>query len=203
MWVGYDHCLDPPARICRSLIRFNLSSIPAGASVQQAKLYLRLLNSCDIGERTHTATVYRISNSWASSSVTWNSRPSFGESYGSASIPSRTWTWYSFDVTNLVRGWVNGSFTNYGLMVRGPESSGNDSAQLGFATLNFSGTSYDPYLQITYTTDAAASEATAPVVEGSLSPPEGTSSIRDLLNLLGVSGGAETGAFNWQVGEVE
>jgi uncharacterized repeat protein (TIGR01451 family) len=148
MWVGYDHCIG--GEISRSLAQFDLSGIPSGATVNQARLYLYLMNSCDIGERTHTATVYRVNSSWSSSSVTWNTKPGYAEAYGSASIPSATWGWYSFDATNLVRGWVNGSFSDYGLMIRGPESSGTSSARLGFATLNQSGTTYDPYLEITY-----------------------------------------------------
>lgn len=149
MWVGYDHCSS--GKISRSLLRFDLSAIPAGTSISSARLYLNLINSCDIGERTHVATVYRVTSSWSASTVTWNNRPGYAEAYGSRSIPSRTWGWYYFDVTNLVRGWVNGSFPNYGLMVRGPESSDNTSARLGFATVESSGTTYDPYLSITYT----------------------------------------------------
>jgi hypothetical protein len=68
-------------------------------------------------------------------------------------------------VTNLVRGWVNGSFPNYGLMIRGPESSGNDSARLGFATRNASGTTYDPYLSITCAGMATFEEAVPAVKE--------------------------------------
>jgi hypothetical protein len=150
MWVGYDHCSPSYGGISRSLIKFDVSDIPAGTYIAEARLYLRLINSCDIGERTHTATTYRISSSWSSSSVTWNSGVGYAEAYGSRAIPSRTWGWYWFDVTDLLRGWVNNTFTNYGVMVRSNESSGNDSARLGFATLNYSGTDYDPYLSITY-----------------------------------------------------
>jgi hypothetical protein len=91
-------------------------------------------------------------------SVTWNSQPGIQEAYGSSSVTSRSWGRYHWDVTNLVRGWINGSFLNYGLMLRGPESSGNDSARLGFATRESSGTTYDPYLEITYTGAAGAIE---------------------------------------------
>jgi uncharacterized repeat protein (TIGR01451 family) len=145
MWTGYDHCAG--GQIGRSLVKFDLSSIPSGAMVNEAKLYLLLVNSCDMGERTHMVTAYRVNSDWSSSSVTWNTQPGIAEAYGSASIPSQTWSWYSFDVTNLVQGWVNGSFADYGLVIRGPESSGNDGARLGFGTVNGS---YDPYLEITY-----------------------------------------------------
>ena len=186
MWVGYDHCEGPEGlKISRSLVRFDLTSIPAGASIEDATLYLRLVNSCDIGERTHTATVYRTTSDWSSSSVTWNSRPGYGEAYGSASIPSRTYTWYSFDVTNLVSGWVGGSFPNYGMTIRGPESSGNDSARLGFATMNSSGTTYDPYLEITYVGTTTAAQYAPTVTSETTSTDECGPAVRDLLDLPG------------------
>jgi len=149
MWAGYEHCSSSANGITRSLVRFNLSSIPAGTSIANATLSLYLVNSCDTSNRTHTVTTYRVKDDW-SSSTTWNSQPGTGEAYGSASISSRTYKRYTFDITDLVRGWVNGSYTNYGLMLRGPESSGSSSARLGFGTLNASGTTYDPYITITY-----------------------------------------------------
>jgi C1A family cysteine protease len=190
MWAGYDHC--DGTEITRSLVQFDVSSILAGTSISQATLYLYLVNSCDIGERTHTATVYRTKASWSESSVTWNTKPGYAEAYGSASIPSRTWGWYSFDVTNLVRGWVNGSFANYGLMIRGPESSGDDSARLGFSTRNAPGTIYDPYLSIVYA-GMATSEETVPAVEA---PPNLTECGPTIKDMLGTSPSAsDSGMF--------
>lgn len=190
MWVGYDHCVG--GKIARSLVQFDVSSIPAGTPISQATLYLFLVNSCDIGERTHTATVYRTKASWSELSVTWNTKPDYAEAYGSAPIPSRTWGWYSFDVTNLVRGWVNGSFPNYGLMIRGPESSGNDSAQLGFFTLNMTDRTYDPYLSIVYA-GMATSEEVVPAVDGIPNLTKCGPTIKDMLSTS--SGASDFGMF--------
>jgi hypothetical protein len=77
------------------------------------------------------------------------------------SVTSGNWDWFALDVTTLVRGWVNGSLQNQGVMLRANESSGNDSARLGFLTRNVSDPAYRPYLAITYAGAAAAdSEAT-------------------------------------------
>lgn len=180
MWVGYDHCLSPMAAISRSLIRFDLSAIPAGTSITSANLYLNLINSCDIGYRTHTVTLYRISSSWSASTVTWSNKPGYAESHGSRSITAGSWGYYSFDVTNLVRGWINGSYANYGLMVRGPESSDSTSARLGFATVESSGTTSDPYLSITYTTLAGVETTVEiPLIE---EPTEPRMSVQSLLH---------------------
>ena len=69
------------------------------------------------------------------------------------------------------QGWVNGTFPNQGLTLRGPESSGDSSARLGFLTREVSGTTWDPRIVITYA-DAASTEmqpeeqATCPVEHG-------------------------------------
>jgi hypothetical protein len=133
MWVGYDHC-SVEAEIARSLVQFDTSSIPPGSSISAATLHIHLLNSCDVGERTHTVTAYNVDGSWSEMSVTWRNQPDSGTEYGSVRVPSRTWGWYTLDVTDLVQGWVNDTITNHGLMLRGPESSGDTSARLGFGT---------------------------------------------------------------------
>ena len=171
MWVGYDHvgCTEGSSgQISRSLIQFDLSSIPAGDSVAKATLYLFQESCCDIGDRTHIVTVYRTSASWSESSVTWDTQPDYAEAYGSASVTSGAWQWYSFDVTDLVREWLDGSFRNYGFMIRGPEGSGNDSARLGFATREYGGTEYAPHLSIVCGGTATVNEV--PIVSGIPNP---------------------------------
>ncbi|MBN1261058.1 MAG: DNRLRE domain-containing protein [Anaerolineae bacterium] len=167
MWVGYDHC--DGGLVSRSLVKFDVSAIPAGAQISGATFSVYLINSCDIGERTHTLRSYRVTGSWSESTVTWNNQPSVGESYGSVAVPSLSWGWYSLNVTNLVKGWVNGAYTNYGLALRSNESSGNDSARLGFATSEYAGR--EPNIVITYTT--VNSPAPQTLVLTALSPASG------------------------------
>jgi hypothetical protein len=154
MRVGYDKsgCPDSVSGIARGLIKFDLSDIPAGTSISQAKLYLYLAGYCYYSGHTQarTITLYRNYTDW-SSSTTWNNKPATAEASGSGSISVTSFGWRSFDVTGVVRQWVNGTRPNYGLTVRASETSGNEFARLSFATINWTGTSSDPYLQITYT----------------------------------------------------
>jgi C1A family cysteine protease len=186
MWVGYDLCYG--GKTSRSLIRFDVSDIPAGTSISQAKMYLRLVNSCYRNAGSYTVTTYRAKSSWSSSSVTWNNQPGYGESYGSASVSATEGGWYSFDVTNLLRGWVNGSASNYGIVLRAPESS-STGIRLGFATVN---SSYDPYLQITYTGMAASAEAVPPV-EQVPNPTACGPTVKDVLGIF--PGASDCGPF--------
>ncbi|MGB5932505.1 MAG: C1 family peptidase, partial [Anaerolineae bacterium] len=156
MWAGYDDYLEPDGKIARSLIQFDLSAIPTGTPIDSALLQVYLVSSYDFPGETRTITAYRIPSTWSESSVTWNTRPSYGEAYGSASVTHGAWAWYSFDVTNLVRGWVNGTLPNYGVMLRGPEWSGYDSSWRAFSAREGS---YTPQLVITYTGYPASGKA--------------------------------------------
>ena len=92
--------------------------------------------------------------------MTWNTHPAIGQSYGSSSIvANNSWHWVSFDVTGLVRAWVNGSQTNYGILIRGPEWSGSDSSWRSFGTREGGD---DPYLSISYTGSGSTTPSQPP-----------------------------------------
>jgi hypothetical protein len=148
MWAGYDVCLNPDGEIARSLIRFDISSLPASDYIAEATLRIRLVSSCDYEGASRRIRTYRTTSSWSESSVTWNNRPGYGGSYGSRSIVHGAWGWYEFDVTNLVRAWHDGTYVNHGIMLRGPEVLG----WRGFSTREGSN-SYRPQLVIEHEPD--------------------------------------------------
>jgi hypothetical protein len=148
MWAGYDVCLSPYGKIARSLIRFDVSTLPANMCIQEATLRVRLVSSCDYAGASRTIRTYRITSSWSESSVTWNNKPGYGSAYGSKSIVHGAWNWYSFDVTDLVKAWYDGTYTNHGIMLRGPETLG----WRGFGTREWS--SYKPQLIVDYDLDS-------------------------------------------------
>ncbi|MCP4424245.1 MAG: S8 family serine peptidase [Chloroflexi bacterium] len=158
MLAGYDDYNN--GRIVRSLIQFDVSDIPSGTTINQATLNVRLYSSYDFPNTSRTITTYRIGSSWSACSATWNNQPTIAEAYGSQPVNHQNVDdWFAFDVTNLVRGWVNGSYANYGVWLRGPEQSGNNSSYRSFYTMD---SSSDPYLSITYpgTTGTGQSETT-------------------------------------------
>jgi hypothetical protein len=158
MWAGYDDYLAPDGRIVRSFVQFDLSEVPSSTSIGNATLYLYLAGSYDYPNTTRTITVYRLGSAWSEMGVTWYSQPSILESYGSAGVTHGVYQWYAFDVTGLVQGWINGTYSNYGLAVRGPEYSGSDSSWKSFYTRE--GT-YPPYIKVSY--GAASATQTLPV----------------------------------------
>jgi C1A family cysteine protease len=160
MWVGYDHCYD--GGVARSLLEFYTHTIPDGATVLAATLNLRHVRSCDFETRMHTVSAHRIRDDMGVDIITWRNQPRFAEAYGSTVVTSSDWSWYGLDVTGLVQGWVDGSFPNYGIMLRGPEGSGNESAALGFATMQRGDGSRTAYIDVTYRAGGAVRHVQLP-----------------------------------------
>jgi hypothetical protein len=154
MWAGYDENLEPDGQIARSLVRFDLASLPPHQSITTATLRVYLVTSWDYPNTSRSVTTYRVTSSWSEGSVTWDDSPGYdGSAYGSRSIVHGAWGWYEFDVTNLVRAWYSGTDANYGVMLRGPEVSGSNASWRGFGTRE---SSYSPQLVIGYTNTSPA-----------------------------------------------
>ncbi len=68
-------------------------------------------------------------------------------------MANNSWRYVSLNITSLVQGWVNGSYPNYGVMLRGPEVSGTDSSWREFYSRQGNNA---PQLVITYVGAAAA-----------------------------------------------
>lgn len=107
----------------RSYIRFNLSSIPSGSTIVQATLRLNHRGGSDYPGQSRTLTLYRVTGSWSESTVTWNNKPGYAGSIGSFSTVYNFIGWRELDLTTQTRKWVDGSHSNYGFVIIGPEST--------------------------------------------------------------------------------
>jgi len=120
----------------RSLIRFDLSSIPYGSIINSARLYL-VTNHSPWAERpweNHTTYVHAVTKGWVGAKATWNSAnhetgdtwSSRGGDYSSVVDTNNEWvvgegntlTW---NITTLVSEWINGSRENYGVLLKSTE----------------------------------------------------------------------------------
>jgi hypothetical protein len=170
-------------QIVRGLIQFDLSAIPSGTVINHAVLRIYYMGYWDFPV-SRTITSYRINSGWTEMGVTWNNQPGFAEAYGSVDIiANNSWRYVSLDVTALVQAWVNGTYPNKGIMLRGPEVSGSDSSWREFYTRH---TSDVPQLVITYT-GAAADQTNLEVLPGNNTPTnssQGESICLTQLNLV-------------------
>ena len=148
MWAGYDEYLDPHGQIARSLVKFDIASLPPDQTITKASLRVYLVTSWDYPDTSRTIMTYGITSNWSEGNVNWNNMPDYGSAYGSMSIVHSAWDWYEFDVSELVTAWYAGTHSNNGIMLRGPETSGVDSSWRGFETRE---SSYTPQLVIDFT----------------------------------------------------
>lgn len=87
--------------------------LPAGAVLQSATLYI--YSNLPSGQPIY---VHRITTDWEELVVTWNS---FGGNFDPSIIGSFTpitTGWYSVDLTFLVQSWLNGTYPDYGILLR-------------------------------------------------------------------------------------
>ncbi|MBW2980810.1 DNRLRE domain-containing protein [Candidatus Woesearchaeota archaeon] len=125
----------------RSLIEFNLSDIPSSSLIENATLELYVTGK---GTGSPVINIYRINNSWTEGTgtgevtddgATWNSRNGSvdwddqGGDYDETIWANYTlvdrYIWVSFNITELVQKWVNGSYPNQGLMLKSVTSGTN------------------------------------------------------------------------------
>ena len=103
----------------KGLIQFDLTSIPSSATILSADL--SLYHASIVANQTDNPTFsfYRITESWAEDSVTWNNQPNYnGTAVASLTISDDNITvWRTWDVTSIVQDWYSGTYDNYGLVL--------------------------------------------------------------------------------------
>jgi len=98
------------------LIQFVKLDDYIGTSIFSATLYLYFKVTYPIGETTLYMDI--ITEDWNQVTVTWNTKPDVAGmpvSYGYPTSTERVWEQY--DVTDVVRDWLNGTYDNYGWLI--------------------------------------------------------------------------------------
>jgi len=145
----------------RSFIRdFNITSIGNTNTVTDAKLQV-YVNAPAIDNIT--VKVYRVTSDWIESEATWNNKSaasiwtSSGGEYNSNELDSIIITnasagYYNFSVTDAARGWVNSSYSNYGVIFIAPNTAAGNFISMD--STNGGNASTDPKFYIDYTANA-------------------------------------------------
>jgi hypothetical protein len=106
------------------LLEFNMSFIPDGVTIQEAKLWLYRFTGSGSGQGH--ANIRRITRNWTELYSDWNNYDS-GNNWVTAGGDYHTkvydWKtilitvnrWYDWNVTELISEWKDGTYTNYGL----------------------------------------------------------------------------------------
>ncbi|MEO5572051.1 MAG: DNRLRE domain-containing protein [Bacteroidia bacterium] len=137
----------------RSLLQFNLSSIPANALVTNAVLSLYFNPSSSEGTHsgTNTALLQRVTSSWGELTVTWDTQPTT-TAVNQVTLPSSstaTQDYPAINVTAMVQEMVTNPSSNFGFMLR--QQTETVFRKMIFASSDYLTAALRPKLVVTYT----------------------------------------------------
>ncbi|MBN2015237.1 DNRLRE domain-containing protein [Candidatus Dojkabacteria bacterium] len=103
-------------------IKFDLSMLSSQSIIESAYLEVYQYVRSDYASGDYLVNVAKVNQDWSEMNVNWNNKPDFSGIYAQSWISGGAGQWfnppqkYTFDVTNLVREWVQG-ISNYGLVL--------------------------------------------------------------------------------------
>jgi hypothetical protein len=106
-----------------SFVRFNLSELPDDADIVSAEIGLYLADD----PQNSQVKMYKVRQTWGEDLVTWNTQPQYKDFskvpglIDTVTISSTGRTYWN--ATDTVRGWYNGSITNYGVAFESADGS--------------------------------------------------------------------------------
>jgi hypothetical protein len=133
----------------RSLVQFDISSIPAGSTVVSATLRLCYKNdpTAAVG---HVHELRQVTSAWTEAGVTWNTQPTVSGSVTSTVVVPPAQTCVSFAVTADVQAWVDG-MSNYGWRLNDANETLSSPSNSKYVTREDSAPADRPRLDVTYT----------------------------------------------------
>jgi hypothetical protein len=128
------------------LIEFDIGSIPKNAAVISATLSLYHRDNPDLGSRYD---VFRVTSVWDEATVTFDTAPTFHPTaVDTMIIRDSRLGFREWDVTNLVFGWLDGTYSNFGMWIE--EIPVGGSAVAFFHSSDFGGVLHRPKLSVEY-----------------------------------------------------
>ncbi len=148
----------------RSIIQFDLSSIPADAIISNAKLSLYGWDATSqLGQHStqsgpNNCYLERITSSWNETNVSWNSQPTT-TNVNKVSLPASTsdnQNYIDVDVTLLLQDMISNPLTSFGFMIKLQNEAYY--RRMNFCSSDHPNSSLHPKLQITYTAESGLNE---------------------------------------------
>ncbi len=127
----------------RTYVSFDLGGVPGTALVVDAELKLYLVSGGGFG-----ASAHQVTTPWTEGGVAWSTGPAFAASAADAITLGSPAGYQSWDVTELVRSWVEGEEENYGFAVKAQSESTFQTADLYSADCDVA--YYRPALLVTF-----------------------------------------------------
>lgn len=147
LWTGLTS-----SGVARSLIKFDLSAVPAGSVVQSAQVSVYASNA-----NTTTVRAHRVSAAWQESTATWNTFAGAYDPEVLATFVTGGYGMRTFSLTGQVQAWVNGD-PNYGFLIEEDPTP----YRTGFGSSESATQSRRPTLTVCYDDAATAPEPPRP-----------------------------------------
>jgi hypothetical protein len=111
--MGYNGAFGWP------YLRFELSGIPEGATVQSATLEMYAHTRNCYGYCSQNAAAHRVLSAWSEGSLTYNNKPPDWNNgqYESVVYITSAGRWWSWNVTQMASAWVTNPSSNFGLAI--------------------------------------------------------------------------------------
>jgi hypothetical protein len=126
----------------RGLLEFDISGIPAGATINSATLYFYVFDKSGTGQ---TYYFNRTTSQFTEGSVTWNTKPAFTAT-NRASLWTNSTGWNSVSVTDILQDSIDAALSYHGISVHGTDAN----SHIAYRSKEYS-TSYDVYISVDYT----------------------------------------------------
>lgn len=127
-------------------VQFNISQITQDPdNISSVNMYL--YDSGNLGSN-HVIKASRITGSWNESNLTYNNRPTVDSFiYDTAEVNNIGW--FSWDITDLAKSWLNGTYSNHGVFLNETLPAGGSFNYSSFYSKEFGGGNV-PKLMVIY-----------------------------------------------------
>jgi hypothetical protein len=147
--LSYTGIGNSASTIVRTYIEFDLSSIPADVRITDADLKLYQYNT--IGPDNFIIGLHKVTSNWDESTITWNLQPtSSTDAEITSNITVGAITWKSWDIDTLLQGWLDGTISNYGMMLKDTDESSANTIAYFWTSDYTTDTTKRPILEIDY-----------------------------------------------------
>ncbi|WP_053956176.1 DNRLRE domain-containing protein [Inediibacterium massiliense] len=132
-----------PGDTKRTLLQFDFSSLVG--NIESAYLNLYLYRN-EVPSISKPNTIYQLETSFDQNTVTYNTAPSYSSTANaSVSITNEINKFIQWDITSLVKGWMEKTITNNGIILIGLESA---NGLVAYKSTRWADSAYWPYLEI-------------------------------------------------------
>jgi len=95
--------------------------------------------------------LYAVTSNWEEDEIIWNNQPtSSSESIALPTIYDTIGTWVTCHIEDFVKGWLEDSITNYGLLLKSIDESSEDSGARFISSVYVTDMTKHPILEIDY-----------------------------------------------------